>query len=384
VVELSPETQARLREIFPEEASVRNPVDMIASATSESYRVALGIILEDEKVDAAIAAFVPPLGIRQVDVADAIVTAREEHGDKPVLAVLMGREGLPEGRAELHEAGVPAYIFPESAARALAGLCRYRRWLQRPVQEPATFDVDRQRVRDLLDHAAEAGRARLLEHEALAVFAAYGIPVVEHRVAGDEDEAARAADEIGYPVVVKALSADIVHKSELGVVRVDLRDEAGVRDAVRGITDAAREAGAALEGLLVERFHQAGKETIVGMTQDPSFGPVLMFGLGGIYVEALKDVTFRVQPVSEIDAREMIDSLRARRILEGVRGEAGVDRDLLVEVIQRVSQLVGEHHRIAELDINPFLARPEGGVALDARIRLTTAARAGSRGRTGP
>jgi acetyl coenzyme A synthetase (ADP forming)-like protein len=371
VVELSGATQERLRDAFPEEASVRNPVDMIASATSESYRVALDVVLADDKVDAAIAAFVPPLGIRQVDVAGAIVAAREQHDDKPVLAVLMGREGLPEGRAELHDAGVPAYIFPESAARALAGMCRYRRWLQRPVQEPTTFQVDRDVVTGILDRARTEGRDHLLEHEALAVFTAYGIPVVDHRVVEDESGAVRAAEELGYPVVVKALSPDIVHKSDFGAVVVDLRDEEALRSAVRKVTAAAAEGRATLRGLLVETFQVGGKETIVGMTTDPSFGPVLMFGLGGIYVEALKDVTFRVQPVSEVDARDMIDSLRASPILEGVRGEPGVDRDLLVEVIQRISQLVGEHHRIAELDVNPFLARPGGGVALDARIRLT-------------
>ncbi|MGD2067351.1 MAG: acetate--CoA ligase family protein [Gemmatimonadota bacterium] len=370
VVELSPATQDRLNEVFPAEASVRNPVDMIASATSESYRVALDLVLCDDAVDAAIAAFVPPLGIRQVDVASAIVAAQEEHGDKPVLAVLMGREGLPEGRAELHDAGIPAYSFPESAAAALAGLCRYRRWLERPVQDPTVFEVDRARVRAILDGAVAEGRHRLLEPEALEVFQAYGIPVVEHRLVHDEEAAAAAAAEIGYPVVLKAVSPDIVHKSDVGVVKLDVRDEAGLRDAYREATGAADDAGADLRGVLIGSFQTGGKETIVGMTTDPSFGPLLMFGLGGVYVEALRDVAFRVQPVSEIDAREMIHSIRASELLEGVRGEPAVDVEQLVEVVQRISQLVGEHHRIHELDVNPFLARPDGGVALDARIQL--------------
>ena len=370
VVELAAGTQRRLRETFPAEASVRNPVDMIASATAESYRVALDVVLADENVDAAIAAFVPPLGIRQVDVASAIVAARRRHEEKPVLAVLMGREGLPEGRAELHDAGIPAYRFPESASRALAGLCRYRRWLERPVQEPTVFDVDAGRVEEILDRVEAEGRTRLTEPEALDVFRAYGVPVVEHRVVRSADDAVVAADQVGWPVVMKAVTTDVVHKSESGLVKVELEDEAEVREAYRALEDGVAEAEADLRGVLVEAYRTGGKETIVGMTSDPGFGPVLMFGLGGIYVEALKDVAFRVQPVAEVDAREMIESIRARKLLEGVRGEPAVDRDALVEVIQRISQLVGEHHRIAELDINPFLALPEGGVALDARIAL--------------
>jgi len=376
VVELSDATQARLRETFPEEASVRNPVDMIASATSGSYRVALDAVLDDPRVDAAIAAFVPPLGIRQVDVASAIVSVRESRRDtdrdKPILAVLMGREGLPEGKAELHDAGIPGYTFPESAAHALAGMSRYRSWLERPVQEPETFDVDAERVRRILDGARAEGRERLLEPEALEVFRAYGVPVVAHRVVQEEDAAVEAARDVGFPVVLKEISADVVHKSELGLVEIDLRTEDEVRDAFRSIAGSLEDAGADARGFLVERFHEEGKETIVGMTTHAGFGPVLMFGLGGIYVEALRDVAFRLQPVSEVDAHDMLDSIRAKPLLAGVRGEPAVDRDLLVEVIQRVSQLVGDHERIGELDINPFLALPSGGVALDARIALRT------------
>lgn len=381
VVDLSDDTRARLRTVFPAEASVRNPVDMIASATADHYRIALDVILDDPRVDGAIAAFVPPLGIRQEDVAAAIVSVREKHGDKPVLAVLMGREGLPEGKAELHEAGIPAYIFPESAARALAALVRYRRWLERPVQAPTAFEVDAPRVARLLDAARDGGRERLLEHEALEVLEAYGIPTVTHRVAADVEGTVTAAGEVGYPVVLKLLSEDVVHKSEAGAVRLDLGDEEELRRAWRAMADAADRRGDHVAGFLVEEHVAGGRETIVGMTTDPAFGPILMFGLGGIYVEVLEDVVFRVQPVAEVDAREMMDSLRSRRLLEGFRGEPGVDRDMLAEVIQRVSQLVGDHHRIAELDINPFLAFADGGLAVDARIRLTPASGIGTDGR---
>lgn len=368
---LSDETQARLRTLLPEEASVRNPVDMIASATGERYRDVLDAVLADPSVDAAVAAFVPPLGIRQIDVAAHIVDARAGHPDKPLLAVLMGREGLPEGKARLQEAGIPAYTFPESAARALAAMHRYHRWLERPLPEPTRFDVDGRAVASILDRARDEGRAGLLEHEALAALAAYGIPVVEHRVVADVDAAVAAAEEIGYPVVLKALSPEVVHKTDVGAVRVDLRGPDDVAAAGRAIVEAVGEvAGARLEGILVERFERGGRETIVGVHSDPAFGPVVMFGLGGIYVEALSDVTFRIQPVSEQDAREMVDSIRGRKLLDGVRGEPPVDREGLVAVIQRVSQLVGDHPHIREVDINPLLARPDGALSLDARIRF--------------
>ena len=372
VVELTDDTQDRLRSIFPAEASVRNPVDMIASATGESYEVALEIILEDPRVDAAIAAFVPPLGVRQIDVAEAIVTAAAEHRDKPVMAVLMGREGLPEGRAELGEAGVPAYIFPESAARALSAMDRHRRWTESPRLEPERFAVDRRQVEGILDRARERGRSQLTEVEALKVFKAYGIPTIPFKVAHSREEAVEAARELGFPVVLKIISPQVVHKTDAGGVAVDLRTSEAVDSAYRDILDSVQEAHpeARLEGVLVEGYVEEGREVIVGMSTDPSFGPVLMFGLGGIYVEALKDVSFRVQPVTRTDAEEMIRSLRGFSLLEGIRGEKGVDLDTLVEVVQRVSQLVGDHDRIVELDLNPFLATPEGGVAVDARLAL--------------
>ncbi|NNF37941.1 MAG: CoA-binding protein [Gemmatimonadetes bacterium] len=372
VASLTDDTRRRLQTLLPPEASVRNPVDMIASATGEQYQDVLDTVLDDPGVDAAIAAFVPPLGIRQIDVAAHIVAARRGgHDDKPLLAVLMGKDGLPEGKARLQAAGVPAYIFPESAARALAAMHRYRRWLERPMVEPDRFEADEGRVRALLARAREEGREGLLEHEALGALAAYGIPVVEHRVVPGVDEAVAAAEAIGFPVVVKAISPEIVHKTDVGGVAVDLRTAHDVRQAATAIVEAvANVPDARLTGLLVERFEQGGRETIVGVSPDPTFGPVVMFGLGGVYVEALSDVTFRLQPVSAQDAREMVAGIRGRALLESLRGEPAADHGALVSVIQRVSQLVGDHPVIRELDINPLLARADGALALDAHIRF--------------
>ncbi len=370
VVELSPETQSALRAVFPAEASVRNPVDMIASATSESYRLALQHVLADPGVDAAIAAFVPPLGVRQVDVASSIVEACGDQTEKPVLAVLMGRHGFPEGRAELHEAGIPVYMFPESAARALDAMVRYRRWLDRPVQEPTRFEVDDAAVEGILAGARAEGRSSLKEHEALGVLQAYGVPVVAHGFATTLDEAREIARTCGYPVVMKAVAPGVVHKTDVGAVRVDVRSQKELDEAYGDLVRSMGEASIELEGILVERFASGGRETIIGMSTDPSIGPILMFGLGGIYVEALGDVSFRLAPVSQVDAEEMLTSIRGSRLLDKLRGEAGVDRAAVVEAIQRISQLVVDHPEIEELDINPFLAFPSAGLAVDCRVRL--------------
>jgi acetate---CoA ligase (ADP-forming) len=372
VVELSPETQARLRTNLPEEASVRNPVDMIASATPDSYRLALEAVLADPNIDAAIAAFVPPLRVRQQDVAKAIVDARNAFPDKPMLAVLMGRAGLPEGRAGLWAAGVPAYIFPESAARSLAAMYKYSKWVERPVGEERVFDVDRDTVREIIAAGLAAGAGYLERNAVLAILDAYGVATLRAGSARTADEAVEAAHQIGLPVVIKIDSPDVVHKTDVGGVALDLRSDEDVRAAFEAMLARVRQRqpDARIEGVTVERYVRGGRETIIGVSQDPAFGPVIMFGMGGIYVEALKDVSFRIQPVSDIDAREMVREIRGIKLLEGMRGEAPADIDIIEETIQRISQLVGDHPEIIEMDINPFVVLEKGGIVVDARIRV--------------
>jgi acetyltransferase len=376
VTELTEATRERLATRLPEEASVQNPVDMIASANPQSYRMAVEAVLDDDNVDAVIAAFVPPLGIRQEDVAEAIVDVAGGRRDKPVLAVLMGREGLPQGLAELNAAGIPGYRFPESAVRALAAMYRQGVWQQRPAGEVRTFGVDGAAVEAIIARAAEEGREKLTETEVMRVLEAYGIPVAPYHVATTLDEAEEVAERLGWPVVLKILSPRIVHKSDVGGVVVGVEDGAELARAWVQLTqDAPRRAGIGpddVEGVLVQKMVSGGKETIVGMTSDPQFGPVLMFGLGGIYVEALGDVVFRVHPVRDVDAAEMVRAIRGRRLLQGVRGEPASDLGAVEEVIARISQLVGDHPAIREMDVNPWLAFPEGGVAVDGRISIRT------------
>lgn len=374
VTELTEETRTRLSEYLPEEASVRNPVDMIASATAHSYRTAVEMVLADPQVDAVIATFVPPLGVRQEDVAEAIVAAVAGQSDKPVLAVLMGREGLPQGLAELNAAGIPGYRFPESAARALAAMYRHRRWLDRPIGTVRRFEVDADAVAAIIAAARAEGRAKLSETEVMRVLEAYGVPVAPYAVARTEDEAVAAAAAVAGPVVLKVLSPHVIHKSDVGGVAVGVDGEEETRAAFRRMmTEVPARAGiepSQVEGVLVQAMVRGGKETIIGMHQDPAFGPLLMFGLGGIYVEALGDVVFRVHPVTDVDAAEMTRGIRGVKLLEGVRGEPAVDLERIEEVIARISQLVGEHPAIGELDVNPWVALPDGGVAVDGRITV--------------
>lgn len=376
VADLNEETRASLRKFLPEEASVNNPVDMIASADADSYRAVLEHVLDDPGVDAVIASFVPPLGVHAEDVARAITEKAAGH-DIPTLAVLMGRRGLQESRALLHAASVPAYIFPESAVRALVGMSRYRRWLERPAGEVRRFDdVDADRVRATVQRARDAGRSRLDEMDALSVLEAYGLPVVRSRMARSADEAVQASEQVGFPVVLKVMAERVSHKSDVGGVIVGLQSIREVRGAYYEIMDRLEERGvdrAAVDGVLVQQMVKGGRELILGASFDPSFGPLIMFGLGGVFVEALADVVFRVHPVSDVDAAEMVRQVKGYKLLEGMRGEEGIDFDAVEEAIQRLSQLVGDFPSISELDINPFVAfeRGRAALALDARIVIS-------------
>ncbi len=370
--ELAAQTVARLKPLFPEEASLRNPLDMIASATPPGYRAALAALLDDPGVDSALAIFVPPLGIKQADVAEAIATVAGDHPEKPVLAVLMGREGLPQGKAELHEVGVPAYIFPESAARALAALCRQREWAERPIPATEEFSVDRETATRLVAEARAAGQSRLGEAESLALLKAYGIPTAMATLARTAEEAVALAAAAGGAVAMKIVSPEIVHKTDVGGVRVGVEGEAAVRSAFEEIVASARRAvpEANIHGVLVQEMIRGGRETIAGVTRDPSFGALVMFGLGGIFVEVLRDVVFRVAPIHRRDAAEMIAGLRGVRLLDALRGSAAADRRAIEDVLLRLSRLAGDFPEISELDVNPLLAFPERAVAVDARVLL--------------
>ena len=371
--DLAPATVARLAPLFPPEASIRNPLDMIASATPQGYRAALGALLDDPAIDAAVAIFVPPLGVTQEDVSLAIASVAQQHQDKTVFGVLMGHKGLPQGKATLHEAGIPAYLFPESAARALAAMCRWREWQERPAPVAEQIPVDVEGARRLVERALSEGRTRLSEAEALELLDCYGIPVAQGDLAGTADAAVQLAEGMGYPVVLKIVAPAILHKTEVGGVRVNLTDAAEVIKAFEQIMQGARAAqpDAVITGVLVQPMVQSGRELIVGMTRDPVFGPLVMYGLGGILVEVLRDVVFRIAPFGREEARRMMAEIRGAKLLGSVRGSPPADHVAVEDVLVRVARLVSDRPEIAELDVNPLMAMAAGALAADARVLLT-------------
>ncbi len=372
VVDFMTETVERLRPLFPAEASIRNPLDMIASANPAGYRVALDAILRDPNIDSAVAIFTPPLGVRIPEVAEAIGEVAEKYPGKPVIGVLMGRDGLPQGKAELLAHGVSTYIFPESAARALAALLRYGEQSQRPMRAVPTLDVDRNAARAIIDGARAAGEVKLGELAAIELLHAYGIPAVAAAVAPDVDGAVAIAERAGYPVVLKVVSQQVIHKSDVGGVRVGLADAEAVRTAYADIQRSVHKAhpDAVIDGVLVSPMVPPGRELIAGISRVPGFGALLMVGLGGIYVEAMRDVSLRLAPIDRRDARDMLGALRSRRILEALRGEPAADQDAVADVLVRLGLLAGDFPEIEELDINPLRLVGAKPVALDARVLL--------------
>ncbi|HEY6196882.1 MAG TPA: acetate--CoA ligase family protein [Candidatus Eisenbacteria bacterium] len=385
---LADATMASLRAFLPPEASVKNPVDMIASATPESFEKSVQLMLTDPSVDSLLVIYVPPIVTTPIEVATAIVrgahaadvalTARGE-SPKPILSCFMGAHGVPEGMRSLQKGHVPSYPFPESAAIALARAVRYARWRSEPEGREVRFDdMDLAAARRLVDGARRRGKPGesvwLDPEETRALLGAAGLPLVPVMTATTAGQAAQAATRLGFPVAVKLASRSLTHKSDVGGVVLNLKSEDEVRHAFADIGQRLDERGLReqMEGVTVQPMVSEGVEAIIGMTQDPQFGPVLMFGLGGVYVELLRDVTFRVYPVTDRDVAEMVRSVRGSKLLEGWRGAPPADTAALEQTILRLSQLVGEVPEIFELDLNPLkVLRPgKGCMAVDARVAV--------------
>jgi len=370
LAELAPKTKKALAKVLPPEASTRNPVDMIASADASRYRAALDLVTRDPGVDGIIAIFVSPIMIDAYEVAVAIAGAAR--GKKPVLSVFMGKRRSDEGVAELRNHRVPVYRFPENAAAAMAGLSRYRTLRDRPIGKFVRFPSDVARARKAIASARRAGRTMLSTREVGEVLSAYGFPLAPSRLCSSAAEAIAAAHELGYPVVLKAASDAIVHKSDAGGVKIDLRNADEVARAFDQIVSRLRSKDAGL-AVQVQRMIGGGREVILGMTRDAQFGPVLMFGLGGIFVEVMKDVSVRIHPLTDVNARSMIERIKGFPLLAGARGEQPVDLSFLERSLLRLSQLVGDlEDDLAELDVNPLIVTGSARTSfvVDARIAL--------------
>ena len=370
---LSATTLAKLRAILPPEASVANPVDMLASATAEQYRLGAGLVAADPNIDAVISIFLPPLATQPEEVGRALRTAVDALGvKKPVLAVFMSARDLPP----LHTSNggrVPGYHTPEPAARALAHVVRYAAWRTRPTERPPQFpDVQRDEASTLLTLALERGDVWLSANDVRTLLGAYGVTVVEQRVVGSAAEAFDAAAELGGEIALKAVASGLLHKSDVGGVRLRLADAAAVRAAASDIAASIREAtGQSPTGFVVQRMAPAGVEMLVGVVNDAQFGPTIACGAGGTLVELLKDVSVRLSPLTRSDASSMLRELRSFPLLEGYRGAPASDIAALEDVLLRVSALVEDHPEIAEMDCNPVIVSASGAVIVDSRVRVS-------------
>ena len=361
-----------LRERLPAAASVGNPIDVLGDADPERYVTAVNAAQDDPDVDAIVVILTPQAMTNPAEIARAIAACNR--GETPILASFMGGADVMPGRAELVAARLPDYPSPERAVAALRAMVDYTKWLDRPPRVITRFKVNRRRVQRIIQRHLRTEQYQVGEAQAKDILRAYDFDVPPGQVAMNVEEAIEVAERIGYPVAMKIASPDIIHKSDIGGVRLDLGSPGDVRDAydLMMMRVRQREPNARMEGVYIEAMVGRGRETIVGMTRDPQFGPMLMFGLGGIFVEVMKDVTFHIAPITQDEALQMLRSTKSYELLKGVRGQASVDIGAIATALQRISQLVTDFPQIKEMDINPFIVGRVGvgSIAADARITL--------------
>jgi len=364
-------TTKRLRASLPAAANVKNPVDVIGDARADRYTAALDAVLGDSHVDQALV-ILTPQSMTDIDSIARGICRIHETADKPIACSFMGATDVTSGVRLLQDAHIPHYILPEWACAAMADVQRIRQWRQQPVDLPEPLPVDLESARAIIDQAKSG---YLDEDQALAVLEAYGLPVPPHKLCQSAKEAVSFAESIGYPVVLRLVSPQITHKSEVKGVALNLNAPDAIRGAydrmTRHIADLVPEAE--IRGLLVRPMIPDGYELILGAKRDPSFGPTLMFGLGGIYVGLFKDVTFALAPIGAATAARMVCQVKAYRLLEGARGGARANIEEIQKCLIRVGQLIDDFDRVAELDVNPLIAGPAeiGNAVADVRIRLT-------------
>jgi len=370
----SKDTIDTLRSFLPAMANVYNPVDVLGDAKADRYKFVIEKVVQDPNVDAVLI-ILTPQAMTEIEKTAEVITEIANRTDKPIVTSFMGGKRIENSLKIMCQRKVPNYSFPERAVTAIEAMYKYTLWQKRPATKAKIFDVQKERVVSFFEKMKQAGRQHLNEEEARQVISAYGFRIPQSILAATEPSAVKAAEEIGYPVVIKISSPDILHKSDFGGVRIGIKNEREVRNCFCDITQKARRLmpDAEIKGVLVQQMITGGKEVILGMSRDPQFGPLLMFGLGGIYIEILKDVSFRIAPIGLNEAEEMIQEIRSFPLLKGARGERPVDTNTVVDDILRLSQMVTDFPEIIEMDINPLIVFPEGGgtMALDARITMS-------------
>jgi acetate---CoA ligase (ADP-forming) len=366
-----PDTIEALASHLPAAASLNNPVDVIGDASHDRYENALAAVIRDEGVDGALVILTPQSMTNALATAEAIVKiARRTH--KPILCCFMGIIDVSQGVKYLQENGVPVFKFPESAARAYGTLYRYAKWLNRQHLAPFSLKHDPEKAQKILDGYLKSGKTRLGELEGLDLLKCYGFNVLPTRLARTADEAAEIAQDIDFPVVMKIVSPQILHKSDAGGVKVGLQNSAEVKAAFEKMVASARQfdPSAHVEGVLIQQMANPGREVILGINRYPIFGHLIMFGFGGIFVEVFKDVAFRLAPIDRNEARRMSREIKGYKLLQAFRGHPASDMEAIERCLVSLSQMVMNHPEIKELDINPMLVHEKGAGATVADFRM--------------
>jgi acetyltransferase len=368
---LKEKTVRKLRKVLPNTASLCNPVDLIGDARSDRYEAALRIILKSEEVDSVIV-LLTPQSMTDVENIARVVVKLAKGTKKPILCSFMGAFDVSGGIKILEQNKIPHYRFPEKAARVLGHMNKCREWRSRQQFRVKKFDVNRGKAAKVIEGAKRARRRYLPEIEALEVLNAYGFPTLQSQLCKNLNECTKAANEIGYPVAMKIVSPDIVHKFDVGGVILKLGTDEEIKKAYENLMRNVRKRrpNAKIWGVNIQEMAKGGQETIIGAERDKLFGPVIMFGLGGIYAEAIKDVSFAFAPLKPPESKWMIESVKSYKILAGMRGCPPSDIDAIGECLLRLSQLIVDFPEISELDINPLIVYPKGCKVADVRIIL--------------
>jgi len=367
------EIRSKIDAVIPPWGSSRNPVDIVGDADFNRFENVLNEVLQHKNVGSVISMCTPSATLNYDKLAEVIVKMSKKY-KKTMLASLMGLDEGITNREILAAGDIPYYTYAEGSIRALNAMLSFVDWVKAPDGTVTEFEVDKDKVSSVLDKVKSEGRTNLLEDEGREILDAYGFPLPNSAIAATEDEAVDAANKIGYPIVMKIASPQIVHKSDAGGVKVNLTNDDEVRNGFKTIMENAKkyDSNAVIKGVLIVEMVKGGKEMIIGSKLEPGMGPVVMLGMGGIYVEILKDVTFRLAPLTNQEANGMISSIKTKKLLDGVRGEKPSDINKLSECIQRLSQLVTDFKEIKELDMNPVLVMEdgEGCKILDVRIGI--------------
>ena len=373
MAKISDTTKEKLRSFLPSAASVKNPIDMIASAPIEHYKQTLETVIADENVDMIMVIYLPFLGLKDIDVAKAVMEIKEQYPHKPVIGVFMTKNEFFTKLSDM-KVNMPFFMYAEEAADGFNRLNQQRLWMERPQGKVPCYDVDRAKVEKIIKSALSEGRDQLTTLESIDVLQAYGIRACKYGLATNEEEVVTLGNSIGYPVVMKMTSKTTSHKTDVGGVRVNIQSEEQLRAEYKDLIEKLTEKGLieGLEGVIIQEMVKGNREMVCGIATDPQYGPMMMFGLGGVFVEALKDVTFRIAPLTDQDAKEMVKSVKAYKLLQGARGTKPADMEQIEETLLRLSQLVNDFKFIDELDINPLLISEKTGegIAVDGRIKV--------------